>query len=253
VVDAVHEAMHLFERIGDQRGYLEALSNAPFFLVPNGRLTDAITAGGEAYERLTANGQPAAALHAYSQVGLAHLQAGRPGVAVEVLTEIIAGARQQGIRTLIARDTYWLGQAELALGHHAEAEKAFTDLAAHAGDIGPAGGFYTAHAWGCLHLARGEYADAHRRLLEGLEVAHALHDPLFEARALVDLLELHLHDGHDHAAAIALGEHAVDVARGINYPYLLAGILDKLARLHADDTAADRLAREATTLYAGIR
>ncbi|MBB4908658.1 AfsR/SARP family transcriptional regulator [Actinophytocola algeriensis] len=254
--EANTEAMHLFERIGDQRGYLEALSNAPFFLVPNGRLTEAITAGGEAFERLTANGQAAAALHAYSQVGLAHLQAGRPGTAVAVLAEIVAGAREQGIRTLVARDTYWLGQAELALGHQPEAEKAFTELSAHVDDIGPSGDFYAAHAWGCLHLARGEYADARRRLLEGVEIARGLHDPLFEARVLVELLDLHLRDGDDLPAAISLGEHAVGVARGINYPYLLAGILDKLARLHTatgDDTAADRLAGEAATLYAGIR
>lgn len=155
--EANTEAMGLFERIGDERGYLEALSNAPFFLVPNGHLAEAITAGCEAYERLNAGGQAAAA-HAYSQVGLAHLQAGRPEVAVEVLTEIVAGARKQGIRTLIARDTYWLGQAQLALGRHAEAEESFTELTAYARDVGSPGAFYTAHAWGCLHLARGEYA-----------------------------------------------------------------------------------------------
>ncbi|MGX7671409.1 BTAD domain-containing putative transcriptional regulator [Plantactinospora sp. DSM 117369] len=248
------EAMRLFERIGDQRGYLEALSNAPFFLVPNGRLTEAIAAGGEAYERLNASGQAAAALHAYSQVGLAHLQAGRPDVAVEVLAKILAGAREHGIRNLIARDTYWLGQAQLALGHHAEAEEAFTELSACAGDIGPSGGFYVAHAWGCLHLARGEYADARQRLLEGVEVARALHDPMFETRVLVDLLETSLH-GNDLPAAISQGEHAVEVARSINYPYLLAGVLDKLARLHAaaGDAAADRLAREAAIVGAKIR
>lgn len=249
------EAMRLFERLGDQRGYLEALSNAPFFLVPNGRLTEAIAAGGEAHERLRASGQAAAALHAYSQVGLAHLQAGRPGVAVEVLTEILAGARKQGIRTLIARETYWLGQAQLALGSHAEAEESFTELSAYAGDIGPSGGFYLAHAWGCLHLARGEYAEARERLLEGVEVTRALHDPMFEARVLVDLLEAGLH-GDDLPAAIRQGEHAVEVARSINYPYLLAGVLDKLARLHAaagDDAAASRLAREAATVGARIR
>jgi tetratricopeptide (TPR) repeat protein len=249
------EAMLLFERIGDQRGYLEALSNAPFFLVPNGRLTEAIAAGGEAYERLNASGQAAAALHAYSQVGLAHLQAGRLDVAVEVLAEIIDGARKHGVRTLIARDTYWLGQAELARGRHDEAAEAFTELSTYAGDIGSSGGFYLAHAWGCLHLARGEYADARRRLLEGVEVARALNDPMFETRVLVDLLDPRLHEGQDLPAAISQGEHAVEVARGINYPYLLAGVLDKLARLHAaagDGAAADRLAREAATVGAQV-
>lgn len=57
--------------------------------MPNGRLTEAITAGREAFERLDAGGQPAAALHAYSQVGLAHLQAGRPERAAAALTEIV--------------------------------------------------------------------------------------------------------------------------------------------------------------------
>ena len=254
--EANTEAMHLFERLGDQRGYLEALSNAPFFLVPTGRLTDAIMAGNEAFARLTANGQAAAALHAYSQVGLAHLQAGRFDVAVEVFTEIVAGAREQGIRILIARDTYWLGQAELALDHHAEADKAFTELATHVGDIGPSGEFYAAHAWGCLHLARGEYADARDRLRAALEIAGDIHDPLFETRVLVDLLDPVLHDRHDLPAAIELGEHAVAVARGIDYPYLLAGVLDKLARLHAeagDDTAAGRTTREAAAVRARIR
>ncbi|MFF7010794.1 BTAD domain-containing putative transcriptional regulator [Streptomyces fimicarius] len=242
------EAMGLFERIGDRRGYLEALSNAPFFLVPNGRLTEAITAGREAYERLDAGGQAAAALHAYSQVGLAHLQAGRPERAVAVLTEIVAGARKQGIRTLIARDTYWLGQAQLALGRHQEAEESFAELTECARGIGASGPFYTAHAWGCLHLARGEFAEARSRLLEGVEVARALHDPMFETRVLVDLLDARLYelhdgqdaqdaqDGHDApalAAAIVQGEHAVEVARGIDYPYLLAGVLEKLARLRA--------------------
>ncbi|MDW5328363.1 AfsR/SARP family transcriptional regulator [Plantactinospora sp. KLBMP9567] len=248
------EAMRLFERIGDQRGYLEALSNAPFFLVPNGRLTEAIAAGGEAYERLNASGQAAAALHAYSQVGLAHLQAGRPDVAVEVFTEILGGAREQRIRTLIARDTYWLGQAQLALGRRAEAEETFTELSTCAGDVGTSGGFYVAHAWGCLHLARGEHVDARQRLLEGVEIARALHDPMFETRVLVDLLESALHD-EDLPAAIRQGEHAVEVARSINYPYLLASVLDKLARLYAaagDDAAADRLAREAATVGAKI-
>ncbi|MGX1502036.1 UNVERIFIED_CONTAM: DNA-binding SARP family transcriptional activator [Streptomyces graminofaciens] len=250
------EAMVLFEQIGDRRGYLEALSNAPFFLVPNGRLTEAITAGSEAYARLDAGGQVAAALHAYSQVGLAHLQAGRPTAAVEVFTEIVAGARQQGIRTLIARDTYWLGHAQLALGRHAEAEKSFAELTAYASDIGPSGAFYLAHAWGCLHLARGEYADARRRLLEGVEVARALHDPMFETRVLIDLLDLHLHDRQDPQAAIAQGEHAVEVARRIDYPYLLAGVLDRLARLRAaagDDSAARNLADEAAAVASTIR
>lgn len=250
------EAMRLFERIGDQRGYLEALSNAPFFLVPNGHLTEAIAAGGEAYERLNASGQAAAALHAYSQVGLAHLQAGRPGVAVEVLAEIVAGARDQGILTLTARDTYWLGQAQLALGRQAEAEEAFTELSVYGGDMGSSGEFYVAHAWGCLHLARGEYADARRRLLEGVEVARALHDPMFETRVLVDLLDSRLHDRHELPAAISQGEHAVEVARSINYPYLLAGVLEKLARLHAaagNDAVADRLTRETATVRAKIR
>ncbi|WP_208876492.1 AfsR/SARP family transcriptional regulator [Streptomyces armeniacus] len=250
------EAMGLFERIGDRRGYLEALSNAPFFLVPNGHLTEAITAGSEAYERLNASGQAAAALHAYSQVGLAHLQAGRPEAAVEVLAEIVAGARKQGIRTLIARDTYWLGQAQLALGRHAEAEESFTELSAYARDIGPSGAFYLAHAWGCLHLARGEYADARRRLLEGAEIARAIHDPLFETRVLVDLLDLRLYERPDLEAAIRQGEQAVEVARRIDYPYLLAGVLQKLARLRAsagDDTAARNLADEAAAVGARIR
>lgn len=250
------EAMRLFERLGDQRGYLEALSNAPYFLVSNGSLTEAIAAGREAYERLNVSGQAAAALHAYSQVGLAHLQAGRPEIAVEVLTEIIAVARDQGVRTLIARGTYWLGQALLALGRHAEAAAAFGELAANADDIGPSGVFYMAHAWGCLHLARGEYADARRRLLEGVELARAFHDPMFETRVVVDLLETELHDRHDLPAAISQGEDAVEVARGINYPYLLAGVLEKLARLQAaagDDAAADRLASEAATVSAQIR
>lgn len=250
------EAMGLFERIGDRRGYLEALSNAPFFLVPNGRLTEAIAAGREAWERLNAAGQAAAALHAYSQVGLAHLQAGRPGVAAEVLTEIVAGARKQGIRTLIARDTYWLGQAQVALGHLAAAEESFTELTACVSDIGPSGTFYTAHAWGCLHLARGEYAEARRRLLEGVEVARATHDPMFEVRALVDLLDLRLYDRHDLRAAISQGEHAVEVARGIDYPYLLAGVLRRLARLRAaagDGAIARTLAAEAAAVGARIR
>ncbi|UUU35838.1 NB-ARC domain-containing protein [Streptomyces sp. CA-210063] len=254
--EANTEAMGLFERIGDGRGYLEALSNAPFFLVPNGRLTEAITTGREAYERLNASGQAAAALHAYSQVGLAHLQAGRPEVAVEVLTEIVAGARKEGIRTLIARDTYWLGQAQLALGRHAEAEESFTELTAYARDVGSSGAFYTAHAWGCLHLARGEYADARRRLLEGVEVARALHDPMFETRVLIDLLDPRLYDRHDLRVAIGQGEHAVEVARGIDYPYLLAGVLERLARLRAaagDDTAARHLADEAAAVRAKIR
>jgi hypothetical protein len=106
------EAMRLFERIGDQRAYLEALSNAPFFLVPNGHLTEAIAAGGEAHERLNAGGQAAAALHAYSQVGLAHLQAGRPEIAVEVLAEIVAGARKacrtDDGRVVVCRDRWTL-------------------------------------------------------------------------------------------------------------------------------------------------
>ncbi|MFI6694611.1 BTAD domain-containing putative transcriptional regulator [Streptomyces sp. NPDC050433] len=252
------EAMGLFERMGDRRGYLEALGNAPFFLVPNGRLTEAIAAGCEAWERLMAAGQEAAALHAYSQVGLAHLQAARPEVAAEVLAEIVAGARKQGIRTLIARDTYWLGQAQLALGRHAEAAESFTELTAHVRDIGPSGTFYTAHAWGCLHLARGEYADARRRLLEGVEVARTSHDPMFEARVLVDLLDLRLYDPDDRddlRAAIDRGEHAVEVARGINYPYLLAGVLEKLAGLRAaagDDVAARDLTDEAAAVRARI-
>ncbi|MFH9689233.1 AfsR/SARP family transcriptional regulator [Streptomyces sp. NPDC017413] len=250
------EAMELFERIGDQRGYLEALSNAPFFLVPNGRLTEAITAGREAFVRLDAGGQPAAALHAYSQVGLAHLQAGRPERAAAVLTEIIDGARKQGIRTLIARDTYWLGQAQLALGRPAEAERSFTELAECSRNIGSSGMFYTAHAWGCLHLARGEYAEARRRLLEGVEIAHALHDPMFETRVLVDLLDARLYGPRELPAAIGRGEHAVEVARGIDYPYLLAGVLEKLAGLRdaaGDATTARHLADEAAVVRDRIR
>ncbi|QFU86972.1 BTAD domain-containing putative transcriptional regulator [Amycolatopsis sp. YIM 10] len=250
------EAMCLFERIGDRRGYLEALSNAPFFLVPNGRLTEAIAAGREAFEQLEAGGQAAAALHAYSQVGLAHLQAGRPDEAVEVLAEIVEGARKQGIRTLVARDTYWLGQAQLALGRHGEAEAAFIELTEFAGDIGPSGGFYTAHAWGCFHLARGEYAEARRSLRVGVEIARALHDPMFETRVFVDLLDPRLYDRHELPAAIGEGEHAVEVARGIEYPYLLAGVLEKLARLRAaagDAAASARLADEAAAVGAKVR
>ncbi|MER7700786.1 MULTISPECIES: BTAD domain-containing putative transcriptional regulator [unclassified Streptomyces] len=250
------EAMRLFERIGDRRGYLEALSNAPFFLVPNGRLSEAITAGREAHERLAAGGQAAAALHAYSQVGLAHLQAGRPERAAAVLAEIVAGARKQGIRTLIARDTYWLGQAQLALGRHLEAEESFAELTECTRSIGSSGAFYTAHAWGCLHLARGEYAEARRLFLEAVEVARSLHDPMFETRVLVDLLDARLYGRHELAAAIGQAEHAVGVARGIHYPYLLAGVLDKLARLRAavgDAGAAGRLADEAAGLRDTIR
>lgn len=250
------EAMGLFERIGDRRGYLEALSNAPFFLVPNGRLTEAITAGREAYERLVTGGQVAAALHAYSQVGLAQLQAGRPERAAAVLTEIVAGARKEGIRTLIARDTYWLGQAQLALGRYPEAEESFAELTECTRSIGSSGAFYTAHAWGCLHLARGEYAEARRRLLEGVEVARTLHDPMFETRVLVELLDARLYDLHELPAAISQGEHAVELARGIHYPYLLAGVLEKLARLRAaagDATVAQRLADEAAVVRGAIR
>ncbi|MFD9869025.1 BTAD domain-containing putative transcriptional regulator [Streptomyces niveus] len=253
------EAMDLFKRIGDRRGYLEALSNAPFFLVPNGHLTEAIRAGREAWERLNSSGQPAAALHAYSQVGLAHLQAGRPDVAAEVLTEIVAGAREQGIRTLIARDTYWLGQAQLALGRLAEAEESFTELEVYVEDIGTSGRFYTAHARGCLQLARGEYAGARRRFLEGVEVARGNHDPMFETRVLVDLLDPRLYDPDDRddlRTAIEQGQHAVELARGIDYPYLLAGVLEKLAGLRAaagDVTAARSLSAEAAAVRARIR
>jgi len=253
--EANTEAMRLFERIGDRRGYLETLSNAPFFLVPNGRLTEAIEAGTEAYRRLTENGQTAAALHAYSQVGLAHLQAGRPRAAAASLAEVIAGARDHGIRTLIARDTYWLGQAELALGHFADADKAFTELSTHAGDIGPSGDFYVTHAWGCLHLARGEHTEARRTLREAVHIARSLNDPMFETRVLVDLLETELRDQVDVPAAIGVGEHAAGVARGINYPYLLTGVLERLAALHAaagDEGGAARVAAEAAAVRARI-
>ncbi|MBN6042215.1 AfsR/SARP family transcriptional regulator [Amycolatopsis sp. 195334CR] len=254
--EANTEAMRLFEQAGDQRGYLEALTNAPFFLVPGGRLTEAVVAGREAFERLDAAGQAAAALHAYSQVGLAHLQAGQPEAAVEVLTEIVAGARKLGIRTLIARDTYWLGQAHLACGRQAEAEEAFTELIEFAGDIGSSGGVYTAHAWGCLHLARGEYGEARSRLREAVAAAQALHDPMFETRVFTDLLDPRLYADHELPAAIGEGEHAVAVARGIDYPYLLAGVLDQLARLRAaagDEEAARHLAGEAAAVRAKIR
>ena len=253
--EANTEAMRLYDRIGDRRGYLETLVNAPFLLVANGSLTRAIEAGSEAYERLTADGQAAAGLHAYSQVGLAHLQAGRPAVAVEVLEEIIAGARKAGVRILVARDTYWLGQAELALGRPAEAERAFAELAVHAEDIGGSSGFYAAHAWGCLHLARGEYSQARQRLSEALEIARTLQDPMFETRVLIDLLETGLRDRQDLGASIGLGEHAAGLARGIDYPYLLAGVLERLARLHTvvgDDASAGRVSREAAAARARI-
>lgn len=253
--EANTEAMRLFEHIGDRRGYLEALSNAPFFLVPNGRLSEAIAAGREAYERLTESDQTAAALHAYSQVGLAHLQAGRPQVAADIFTEIVARAREARVRTLVMRDTYWLGQAELALDHHAEAEKAFTELSEHADDLGSSGGFYLAHAWGCLHLARGEHAEARQRLREGMDLARTLHDPMFETRVLVDLLEVELRDPRNPPNAIALGEHAVEIARRVDYPYLLGRALDVLSRLHqaaGDPTTATDLTREAATVRARI-
>ncbi|MFF0508303.1 hypothetical protein ACFYUH_32520 [Streptomyces fimicarius] len=68
---------------------------------------------------------------------------------------------------------------------------------------------------------------------------------MFETLVLVDLLDARLyqlqdgqdtqdgHDAHALATAIVQGEHAVEVARGIDYPYLLAGVLEKLARLRA--------------------
>ncbi|MFJ8957573.1 BTAD domain-containing putative transcriptional regulator [Streptomyces sp. NPDC102381] len=250
------EAMILFEQIGDHQGYLEALSNAPFFLVPNGRLAEAIATGREAYERLTAGGQAAAALHAYSQVGLAHLQAGRPQAAAEVLGEIIDEARKHRILTLVARDTYWLCQAQLALGRLAEAAAAVSELSGHMRDFGASGPFYLAHARGCVQLACGEYADARRHLTEAVEVARALDDPMFETRSLIDLLDPRLYDGHEARAAIGQGEHAVEVARRIDYPYLLAGALEQLAGLHAlagDGTGAANLATEAATVRADIR
>jgi hypothetical protein len=122
--------------------------------------------------------------------------------------------------------------------------------------VGSSGVFYTAHAWGCLHLARGEYADARRRLLEGVEVARALHDPMFETRGLIDLLDPRLYGRHELPAAITEGERAVEAARGIDYPYLLAGVLGTLARLQAAagaDDAAKRLADEAAAVRAEIR
>ncbi|UUU21910.1 tetratricopeptide repeat protein [Streptomyces sp. DSM 40750] len=152
------------------------------------------------------------------------------------------------------QDTYWLGQAQLALGRHAEAEESFTELTAYARDVGSSGAFCTAHAWGCLHLARGEYADARRRLLEGVEVARALHDPMFETRVLIDLLDPRLYDRRDLRVEIGQGEHVVEVARDIDYPYLLAGVLERLARLRAaagDDTAARHLADEAAAVPCG--
>ncbi|MFJ3327722.1 hypothetical protein ACIPMT_25070 [Streptomyces griseus] len=89
---------------------------------------------------------------------------------------------------------------------------------------------------------------------------------MFETRVLVDLLDARLYelhdgqdaqpaqDGHDApalAAAIVQGEHAVEVARGIDYPYLLAGVLEKLARLRAaagDPGVAKDLDDEAAAL-----
>ncbi|WP_164555748.1 MULTISPECIES: AfsR/SARP family transcriptional regulator [unclassified Streptomyces] len=256
--EANTEAMRLFERIGDRRGHQEALSNAPFFLVPAGRLSAAVTMGTEAYRLLLADGQAAAALHAYSQVGLAHLQAGRAEAAVEVLTEIVARAREHGIRTLVARDVYWLGQAWLALGRHERAEEAFTELTSLVEDIGSSGPFYLAHAWGCLHLTRGEYAEARRRLLEALDLARTMDDPMFQTRVLADLLDLRLYDVRDGRAlraALDRAEHAVGVARGIHYPYLLAGVLEKTARLReaAGETAAAReLDEEAAAVRARV-
>ncbi|MEU2447449.1 BTAD domain-containing putative transcriptional regulator [Streptomyces althioticus] len=256
--EANTEAMRLFERIGDRRGHQEALSNAPFFLVPAGRLSAAVTTGSDAYGLLLADGQTAAALHAYSQVGLAHLQAGRAEDAVEVLTGIVAGAREHGIRTLVARDLYWLGQAWLALGRPTRAEEAFTELTPLTADIGPSGPFYLAHARGCLRLARGEYGEARQRLLEALELARSLDDPMFETRVLVDLLDVRLYDVRDPRelrAAAERAEHAVEVARGIHYPYLLAGVLEKAAALReavGETVVARELAGEAAAVRARV-
>jgi hypothetical protein len=79
---------------------------------------------------------------------------------------------------------------------------------------------------------------------------------MFETRVLIDLLDPRLYDRHGLPAAIGQGKHAVAVARGIDYPYLLAAVLERLARLQAaagDDTAARQLAAEAAAVRVKIR
>jgi DNA-binding SARP family transcriptional activator len=225
-------AIELFTLLDHRYGRALALRRSAQIHVSAGRYREAISVGQTAHELLTALDSPVAAADALAQVGVAHLESGDPAVALDVLKRVVAAGREIGSHSIEARNSYWLGQAHLALGQYTEAERAFgvlrelARLARHS-----TGELYGRHGQGRLHLARGEYAQAREELTAGLAIARGLNDPLLQVRILTDLGELYLEQGMFDRAEEHLTT-AADLGRDLHHPLWRARPLDRLGQLY---------------------
>lgn len=223
-------ALRLFERLGDRYGQALALRKSAQLDIAAGRLAEARANGRQAH-RLLGEIDTVASADALAQVGVAYLEGGEPAAAADVLARVVRTAQDLHSRILSIRDSYWLGQAYLALGRDAQAEMAFSTVwrLADASDD-RIGQVYGAHARGCLHRARGEYGAARRALTGGLEMSRHIGDRLMQLRILCDLIDVAIEDGDDSGAAPVLAEDAATLNRKLDYAPLRPRVL-RQARL----------------------
>jgi tetratricopeptide (TPR) repeat protein len=200
-------------------------------------------------------GDPRAEARMRVQLGLAHLNLGRPEPASRHFTRALALSRGEGHQIGEATALENLGVADLSLGRPDEAIGSFVQARDIFAQIGvPRGVMGLTRHIGEAHRDAGRHEQAVRHLLDARRMSAALPDPYNEARCLTGLGQAYLKDAQPEPAVRALSE-ALDIMTRLGGRYeqarIHATLADALLYLDQPGPARDHLAA-ALAVYADI-
>jgi DNA-binding SARP family transcriptional activator/tetratricopeptide (TPR) repeat protein len=234
----LQRAADLLAECGDRHGQAIALRTLAHALRRQGHLTRPLALFNDALGHYTASGDTIGRWQALRFIGQNQLGLGNHEQAQQALDEAQAIADELGDRRLIAQTRYWIGHACLAAGDLDGAQAAFNAVFDVYGGGTGIGHAYAVHGLGEVARCRGAHGVAERYLTEAASLAHEA-DTVLEGRTWLSIAALSRDQGKRDEQITAL-EQAASMFGGCGAAHLEARALATLAQVMSEqgDTVA---------------
>jgi tetratricopeptide (TPR) repeat protein/DNA-binding SARP family transcriptional activator len=232
---------------GDDHAQAIALRTLASALRLRGSFTQALDLFAEALHKYTLTSDSTGYHQTLRLIGMTHLERGDAAEARRMLERAERTAREAEDALGIAQSRYWLGQADVALGHPDRAMKAFAQVLA-AVDEG-LGRAYALHGVGDVAAMRGRTTEARRNLREAAGLAHDV-DDILEGRILLSTAGVEHRDGRPGAEETAL-TGAVELFERCGAVHQQSRVLAALATLYTETDRSDLAQRTRLLIQAG--
>jgi DNA-binding SARP family transcriptional activator len=237
--DVFNAAAELFRTAGDDQGVALVIRHIAFIDRLSGRLDDAARRYEQALTIFRATSDQIAEAYVLHGLAQVKLEMGQAEEAKQLLSEALRMSRDARCVRVEAQVLHRLGETELTAGDLESAVAAFDLALARTREISDSiGETYALMGVGVTKVRQGQFRQAREVLLLALELAASAGERLAEGRALLGLTELSLASG-EPGQAVAYGQQASDIFRGMEATLYDARALTLLADAHAALSEAD--------------